>query len=45
MPKEITLEDHAVRWWRRRGRKIPGLTTKRWEKMYLKWVSVAFDFK
>ena len=44
-PDEMTLAEHAEAWWREQGKKVPRRNTKKWKKMYEKWVAFAFkDF-
>jgi len=41
----MTLAEHAEAWWREQGKKVPRRNTKKWKKMYEKWVAFAFkDF-
>ena len=42
MRDKLSLEDHAVLWWVRRGVEIPPLDSPAWEEMYRQWVEYAF---
>lgn len=46
MKSEMTLNDHAIFWWKSKGVEIPPDDSPEWQRMYEDWVEWAFaDFR
>lgn len=38
----LTLADHAEKWYAKQGKEIPARDSEKWRVMYIEWHSYAF---